>query len=103
MRHDEPQRFGVLFEENGVLKKIVEKPQEFIGDMINVGLYKFTPKIFEAVRKIDVSSRGEYELTDAVSLLAQEGKVKVIQVSDYWMDFGRPEDVEKGSVLLSKD
>ena len=60
MRHPEPHRFGVLFEENGVLKKIVEKPQEFVGDMINVGLYKFTPEIFEAVKQIDMSPRGEY-------------------------------------------
>ncbi len=102
MRHDEPERFGVLLEENGILNKIVEKPQEYIGNLINVGIYKFTPEIFDAVARIEKSPRGEYELTDAVTLLAEQKKVKVLEVSNHWMDFGRPEDIEKGSVLLSQ-
>ena len=101
MRHEDPNRFGVLFEEGGILKNIVEKPEEFIGDLINVGIYRFTPDIFDVLKKIELSPRGEYELTDAVSLLAQEKQVKVIPVSDYWMDFGRPEDVEKSGERFS--
>ena len=101
MRHEDPNRFGVLFEEGGILKNIVEKPEEFIGDLINVGIYRFTADIFGVLKKIELSPRGEYELTDAVSLLAQEKSVKVIPVSDYWMDFGRPEDVEKSGERFS--
>lgn len=102
MHHDEPERFGVLFEQDGMLKKIVEKPQEYIGNLINVGIYKFTSDIFDAVKLIQKSTRGEYELTDAVTLLAQQQKVKVLELSNHWMDFGRPEDVEKGAVLFKE-
>jgi len=90
-----PEKFGVLLEKEEFLEKIVEKSQEFIGNFINTSLYKFTPDIFDAVFKIEKSPRGEYEITDAISLLAKDKKVKVKKFTDYWMDFGRPDDVEK--------
>ena len=64
-----------------VLLKIIEKPKTFVGDLINAGLYKFTPDIFEALGKIWLSERGELELTDAISLLAESRKVKVMMLA----------------------
>ena len=102
-KHDEPERYGVLVTHDGLLEKIIEKPAREIakGHTINTGLYKFTPEIFKAIDEIVVSPSGEYYLTDAISLLAHEGKVKVIQIKDYWLDFGRPEDVETVSNFLN--
>jgi len=100
-RHAEPQNFGVLQQdEQGFLKQIVEKPKEFVGDTINVGLYAFQPEIFQALDRIDVSPRGEYELTDAVNLLAREHRVRVRPIHDGWFDFTSPTDVEKLSKVL---
>ncbi|OGZ67049.1 MAG: hypothetical protein A3D35_02120 [Candidatus Staskawiczbacteria bacterium RIFCSPHIGHO2_02_FULL_34_9] len=93
--NDKPENFGVLVEEDGFLKEIIEKPEEFVGNLINTSLYKFTPEIFEKVFEIEKSSRGEYEITDAISLLAKEKKVKIKKIKDYWMDFGRPDDIKK--------
>lgn len=103
VKSQNPEKFGVLIEEKGLLKKIVEKPQEFVGDLINTSLYKFTPEIFEKVFQIEKSPRGEYEITDAVSLLAKEKKVKVKKMKGFWMDFGRPEDIEKFSQFLNNE
>ncbi len=45
--HEHPEKFGVLVEgERGFLKRIVEKPKEHVGNLINTGLYKLTPEIF---------------------------------------------------------
>ena len=93
--NDKPENFGVLAEEDGFLKEIIEKPKDFVGNLINTSLYKFTPEIFEKVFEIEKSSRGEYEITDAISLLAKEKKVKIKKIKDYWMDFGRPDDIKK--------
>jgi len=90
-----PENFGVLVSEGEFLTGIVEKPKEFIGNMVNVSLYKFTPEIFEKINKIEKSPRGEYEITDAVSMLAQDHKVKINKIRGFWMDFGKPEDVDK--------
>ena len=98
--HENPERYGVLFAQNGLLSKIVEKPKEFVGDLINVSLYKFTPAVFDKIPLIQKSPRGEYEITDAINLLAQEGKVKINRLQDYWIDFGRPEDIKTFSDYL---
>ena len=98
--HPHPEKYGVIVSSNGFLEKIVEKPKKFVGNLINTGLYKFTPEIFKKISKIGVSSRGEYELTDAINLLAKEKKVKVKEIQDYWFDFGNPGDIIKLSRFL---
>lgn len=104
LEQDHPEQYGVLVEDNdGFLQKIVEKPKEFLGNLINAGLYKFTPEIFNKLTEIKKSQRGEYEITDAVSLLAGERKVKVKRLKNYWYDFGKPEDVEKLSKFLKSE
>ncbi|MCX6721548.1 MAG: sugar phosphate nucleotidyltransferase, partial [Candidatus Staskawiczbacteria bacterium] len=102
LEHDHPEKYGVLITDNGFLKEIKEKPAEFYGDLINVGLYKFTPEVFDKISKIKKSSRGEYEITDVISLLAKEKKVKVKKIEDYWLDFGNPADIIKLSNFIKK-
>ena len=99
---EDPSRYGVLVCKGDVLLEIVEKPKEFVGDLINAGLYKFTPDIFEALEQIEISERGELELTDAISLLAEGRKVKVMMLQDYWLDLGKKEDIEKIETFLKK-
>lgn len=94
LKNDHPEKFGVLLAEGEILKEIVEKPKEFVGNLINTSLYKFTPAVFEKLSLVSKSPRGEYEITDVISLLARDKKVKVKTIKDNWMDFGRPEDVK---------
>lgn len=103
IEHKNPEKYGVLIEKNGFLEKVVEKPKEFIGNTINAGLYKFNPEIFEKVSKIKKSLRGEYEITDAINLLAEEKKMKVQKIKDYWLDFGGPADIIKLSRFFKKN
>jgi len=105
LKVDNPEGFGYLeFDSLKYLKNIVEKPQSYPpGDVyINCSLYKFTPEIFSAIDRVKLSVRGEYEITDAIKLLAQERKVKIIELEDFWLDFGRPEDIEKLTKYLSE-
>ncbi len=101
LENEHPEKFGVLIKDGeDFLEKIIEKPKEFVGNLINTSLYKFTPEIFKKVFEIGKSQRGEYEITDAISLLAIEKKVKVKKINNFWMDFGSPEDVGKLSKFL---
>ena len=101
--HENPEKYGVLITEGDLLKEIIEKPKEYVGNLINTGLYKFTSDVFKKLPLIEKSLRGEYELTDVLSLLAEEGKVKVIEMKDGWMDFGNPDDIEKCSKFLKDE
>lgn len=100
LEHDHPEKYGVLITDNGFLKEIIEKPKQFVGNLINAGLYKFTSEVFKKLSKIKKSSRGEYEITDVISLLAKDKKVKVIKMKDYWLDFGNPADIIKLSNFI---
>jgi bifunctional UDP-N-acetylglucosamine pyrophosphorylase/glucosamine-1-phosphate N-acetyltransferase len=101
LEHKNPEKYGVLIKDGqDFLEKIIEKPKEFVGNLINAGLYKFTPDVFEKVSKVQKSVRGEYEITDAISMLAADKKVKIKEIKDCWHDFGSPPDVEKISKFL---
>lgn len=101
---ENPEKYGVLLtDKNNFLERIEEKPKKFVSNLVNAGMYKFTPEIFEKVSKVKKSSRGEYELTDAVSLLAKENKVKVKKLQDYWIDFSNPSDIMKCAKFLKNN
>lgn len=99
-KHEHPEKFGVLIQEAGYLKKIIEKPKKPESDLINTGLYKLTPEVFSTLDKIKRTKRGEYEITDALTLLAKDNKVKVVQANDFWLDFGYPWDIFRVNAFL---
>jgi bifunctional UDP-N-acetylglucosamine pyrophosphorylase/glucosamine-1-phosphate N-acetyltransferase len=53
--------------------------------------------------KLKKSPRGEFEITDVISLLSKDKKVKIKKIKDYWHDFGNPADVEKLSNFLDEN
>lgn len=100
---EHPEKYGVLItDKNGFLLEIKEKPKEYVGNLVNTGLYKFTPDVFNKVSCVKLSPRGEFELTDAITLLAKDGKVKLKMIKDYWLDFGNPGDVLKVDKFLKQ-
>ncbi len=100
--NDHPEKYGVLVGKGAFLEEIKEKPQQFFGNIINTAVYKFNNVVFDKLGKIKKSPRGEYELTDVVTLLARERKVKVLRLKDFWKDFGNPGDIRRLSDFLTK-
>lgn len=81
-------KFGMVLVENGLVKGIVEKPDHFVSRLANLGLYQLSSSIFPLLKQVKKSSRGEYEITDAISLLAQQSKVWYAVLQDYWLPIG---------------
>ncbi len=101
--HEDPTHYGVLdIDVDGMLQEIIEKPKAPICNVINLGIYSFQPSIFDIVKQLTPSERGEYEITDAINILAREGKVKVKQLQGEWVDFGKPEDIMAVEAFLIK-
>lgn len=84
--------FGNLSVEGGLVTNIAEK--DGIGtSVINAGMYMFDEKIFVAIKKTQLSARGEYEITDALEILIKDGvKIKVFELSK-WNTLGYPWDM----------
>ena len=98
-----PERYGVLAHEGEMLLEIREKPKEYVGNWVNAGIYKFTPDVFALLERVTLSPRGEVELTDAVTMLAKQRKVKVMKLKEYWLDLGVKDDIPKVSSFLKEE
>lgn len=104
LKHSHPEKYGVLITRpDGTLEKVIEKPKNPTTNLINCGFYKFTPEVFEAIDQVKLSVRGEFELTDAISILAKKGKMRVKQINDYWLDLGKISDIPKLTKFLRKN
>ena len=90
---EDPSAFGVVEIEDGNIKNIVEKPKrdEAPSNLVNAGIYVFNKDIFRKIEKTEISQRGEYEITDSVSMQIDEGKTVIGHKTDKdWIDVGRP-------------
>jgi len=96
-----PERYGITKLEGSHVAEIVEKPRlgEAPTNLANAGIYVFSTEIFEKIRETHPSPRGEWEITDSLSLLMQEKRPVVgVQISgEEWLDVGRPWDLFEAS------
>ncbi len=86
----DPSKFGALVIQDGYLKEIIEKPKHFVSEIVNIGGYYVDRSIFEILHRIPLSPRGEYEVTDAISIYAKKRELKVVVVEDYCIPIGYP-------------
>ena len=87
--------------EDGHAVRLIEKPREFVSDLALVGVYLFDDSILEACATLSPSWRGEYEITEAIQWLIDQGKtVRVEMLEGWWKDTGRPEDLLEANRML---
>lgn len=99
-----PQRFGVVEIEDGKVVRLVEKPKVPKSDLALAGIYFFKNSIFEAIERIKSSWRNELEITDAIQQLVDMGyRVDYKEVTGWWKDTGKPEDIIEVNQLLLKE
>ena len=104
---DKPESYGIIEQDaEGKVKRIIEKPAagEAPSNLANAGVYAFSKEVFDKIKQTKASIRGEWELTDAITMLAQEGKtVFAAELSkDDWFDVGRPWDLLDANVWALK-
>ena len=98
---DNPSSFGVAELKNNKLVNIVEKPKKPISNLAVIGIYFFTPTIFDIIEKLKPSWRGELEVTDALQLLLESGKqIGFELVTGWWKDTGTPDDILDAHKLI---
>lgn len=102
---DEPSRYGVVgLNEVGDVTELVEKPEDPPSNLALIGIYVFTPEIFEQIEVLEPSWRGELEITEAIQGLLDEGhRVQSHVVHGWWKDTGKPEDVLHANRLVLDD
>ncbi|WP_435347057.1 UTP--glucose-1-phosphate uridylyltransferase AglF [Haloarchaeobius sp. HRN-SO-5] len=91
---EEASRYGVCdTNQYGEIVDVVEKPDDPPSNLVMTGFYTFTPAIFHACHLVQPSDRGEYEISDAVSLLIESGRtIDALRLDGWRADIGYPED-----------
>ncbi len=97
----EPEHFGVAVLDGERVVRLVEKPTRPPSDLALVGVYLFRRSILDACHTLQPSGRGEYEITEAIQWLLDEGReVRAEMVNGYWKDTGRPEDLLEANRMM---
>ena len=102
IRVDDPSRYGVFLERDGYFESVMEKSENPPSNLANAGIYVFKESIFDALEKTPLSTRGEYELTDGLNLLATKEKIRIVSLKS-WLEIGRPWDILAANEIMLKD
>jgi len=96
----DPERFGVPEIKNGRIIRVEEKPKNPKSQYAVTGIYIYDSTIFEAVNNIKPGFRGELEISDAHQYLIDKGyKVGYSEITGWWKDTGKPEDLLEANRL----
>jgi bifunctional UDP-N-acetylglucosamine pyrophosphorylase/glucosamine-1-phosphate N-acetyltransferase len=94
-----PGDYGVVLVENDFVTSLEEKSKNPKSNVINAGAYLFSPDIFDLVDNVQSSTRGELELTDALSVYINKKQLLAYPLS-YWIDVGYPWDMLEANATL---
>lgn len=96
---EEPSKYGVvLADDDGKISRFVEKPQVFVGNKINAGLYIFNPSMLDRIQPKPTSIEKEI-----FPKMAEEGELYRMVLPGFWMDVGQPPDFLAGTKLYLRD
>ncbi len=94
------KRFGIALTEGEKVVYVEEKPENPKGNLAVTGLYMFDSKIFEIIKTLRPSLRGELEITHAIDHYVKLGRCSYNILKGYWSDSGTFESLNRASNLI---
>jgi glucose-1-phosphate thymidylyltransferase len=95
------QRFGVAEINGGRIISIVEKPPHPRSNYAVTGVYMYDPTVFDKIRNVVPSRRGELEITDVNNLFIEEGTLTFAMLDGWWTDAGTFESLLRAQNLVA--
>jgi glucose-1-phosphate thymidylyltransferase len=85
---DHPWEYGIAEIKDQKIKRIVEKPKTPPTNLAVIGVYMYPPDVFEIVKALKPSARGELEITDVNNAYIERGEMEYSILDGWWMDAG---------------
>jgi glucose-1-phosphate thymidylyltransferase len=96
----DPERFGVpTFDDDGNITALIEKPSDPLSSYAVIGVYMYDSQIWEILPTLQMSDRGQYEITDINAAYLQRGRLGYDIIPFAWTDAGTPESLQHASEI----
>ncbi len=99
----DPQRFGVPEIRGDQIVRIDEKPEHPASNYAVTGIYMYDPSVFEIIKTLKPSKRGELEITDVNNAFIEQGKMQYDILDGWWTDAGTFESLLRASNLVCQN
>lgn len=98
---DDPQRFGVAELRGEKVVNIVEKPKTPVSNLAVIGIYMYDPRVFDVIKTLEPSDRGELEITDVNNWYIRDASMTYEVLEGWWTDAGTFDSLRKASNLVA--
>jgi glucose-1-phosphate thymidylyltransferase len=98
----DPQRFGVPVFEGEKIIRVEEKPANPASNYAVIGIYMYDYRVFEFIRSLKPSQRGELEITDVNNFYIREGKMQWDVLDGWWTDAGTFESLQYAGDMVAR-
>lgn len=98
----DPHRFGVPVFDNNRIIRIEEKPSSPASQYAVIGIYMYDEKVFDFIKTLKPSQRGELEITDVNNYYINEGKMEWDILDGWWSDAGQFESLQHAGNMVAK-
>jgi glucose-1-phosphate thymidylyltransferase len=98
----DPQRFGVPVFEGEKIIRVEEKPANPASNYAVIGIYMYDHRVFEFIRSLQPSQRGELEITDVNNFYIREEKMQWDVLGGWWSDAGTFESLQSAGNMVAK-
>lgn len=99
---EDAHRFGVAEIADGRVVRIVEKPKQPKSNLAVTGIYFYDPQVFEFIRGLSPSERGELEITDVNNMYIEQGTMTYSMLKGWWTDAGTFESLRRATNLVAE-
>lgn len=99
--HD-PQRFGVARLEGDRVAEIIEKPKDPPSNLAVIGIYMYDGRVWDIIRTLEPSDRGELEITDVNNWYIRDGSMSFEVLEGWWTDAGTFESLFSATKLVAE-
>ena len=100
-RVPDPNRFGVAEIDGSVIVNIEEKPKEPKTDYAVTGIYMYDDQVFDIIKSLKPSARGELEITDVNNYYIQAGQMTYDMLRGWWSDAGTFPSLKRANELAA--
>jgi glucose-1-phosphate thymidylyltransferase len=99
---DDPRRFGVAVLDGDRVVRIEEKPEKPASNYAVTGIYMYDHYVFDFIRTLSPSARGELEITDVNNIYIEKGTLTWSILDGWWTDAGTFDSLLSASNLVAK-